>query len=97
MRERRKLHGVLLDHEVASDERCLECDASCCRGFPSVPLSPEEYARLERLGASRLMYTLNGRHFLVIEQGCEFLDGNRCSIYADRPLVCRLFTCREDG
>ncbi len=87
-------HGILLDGPV-DGSRCEGCDADCCRGFPSVELSADEYAALERLGARRLAFTLDERFYLVIENGCEFLVGNRCGIYGERPLICRRFTCRE--
>lgn len=94
-RKREKRKGVLLAEGVDGGERCRECDAACCRGFPSVELTPTEYAVLESLGAVRLVYLLSGRHYLMIENGCEFLVGNRCGIYAHRPAICRRFTCRE--
>jgi Fe-S-cluster containining protein len=94
-RKREKRHGLLLQEGVDGGNRCRECDAACCRGFPSVELTPGEYATLERLGAGRLQYLLNGRHYLMIENGCEFLVGNRCGIYEQRPAICRRFTCRD--
>lgn len=95
--KRKVLHGVLLDQPLDGNERCASCDASCCRGFPRVELTAEEYTALEQLGARRLEFTLDERFFLVIEHGCEFLDGNRCGIYHHRPAICRRFVCREDA
>lgn len=94
-RKRLKRRGVLLDEGVDGGERCRECDGACCRAFPSVELTAQEYGTLERLGASRLEYLLSGRYYLLIENGCEFLVGSRCGIYEQRPAVCRRFTCRE--
>ncbi len=94
-RNRKKLHGILLDHPQDGNERCAACDASCCRGFPSVELTAEEYATLHQLGAKRLEFTLNGHYYLMIELGCEFLVGNRCGIYHHRPAICRRFTCTD--
>ena len=94
-RNRVKRHGLLLDDPV-DGSRCCGCDADCCRGFPSVALSAAEYGTLARLGAQRLAFTLDGRFYLLIENGCEFLDRNRCAIYADRPDICRRFTCSDD-
>lgn len=93
--KREKRRGVLLEEGVDGGERCLDCDAACCRSFPSVELTPQEYADLERLGAARLQFLLDGHHYLVIENGCEFLVGNRCAIYPRRPAICRRFTCRD--
>lgn len=93
--KRVKKHGIILDSPVDNSEVCAGCGADCCRGFPSVKLTPEEYSALERLGAARLEFLLNGEHYLIIEHGCEFLTDNRCSIYDSRPDICRRFTCKS--
>jgi Fe-S-cluster containining protein len=92
-KEKKVLTGRLLEHPAEGAGRCEACDASCCRGFPSVELTADEYARLERLGAKRLEFTLDGHFYLLIENGCEFLDGSRCGIYQQRPAICRRFVC----
>jgi len=94
-RKRAKKHGLLLDDPLDGNELCFDCNAACCRGFPSVELTATEYAALEKLGAHRLEFLLNGHYYLVIENGCEFLVDNRCGIFAQRPAVCRRFTCRD--
>ena len=93
--KRIKKHGIMLDKSSDGNEVCFDCDADCCRGFPSVKLTPAEYSALERLGATRLQFLLNGDHYLIIEHGCEFLKDNRCGIYNQRPSVCRHFSCSE--
>lgn len=93
--KRVKRHGILRDTPLDGGERCRNCSADCCQGFPSVELSAEEYAHLESLGASRLSFTLDERYYLLIENGCEFLADNRCAIYSMRPRICRLFTCED--
>ncbi len=92
-KKRVKKHGRLLDKPLNGSEQCIGCGADCCRGFPSVKLTPNEYATLERLGAVRLEFLLSGHHYLIIENGCEFLMNNRCGIYDHRPEICRRFTC----
>lgn len=94
--KREKRHGILLDHPLDAPSSCRECDALCCRSFPSVELSWEEYQQLEALGATRLQFALYGPHKLIIENGCEFLDGSRCGIYDHRPAICRRFICSRD-
>ncbi|HIJ80693.1 MAG TPA: YkgJ family cysteine cluster protein [Desulfuromonadales bacterium] len=94
-RKRKKLHGMLFDGPQ-DGSRCSGCDASCCRGFPTVRLKADEYDTLEKLGAKRLEFTLDESFYLVIENGCEFLDDNRCTIYEHRPDICRRFSCREE-
>lgn len=90
---RKKRRGVLLEHPLDDPLSCKSCDAACCRSFIDVNLTWEEFQRLEALGAARLQLSLYGPHKLIIEDGCEFLEGSRCSIYQDRPRVCRLFVC----
>jgi hypothetical protein len=90
-----KRHGLLLDRPASDPLPCRTCNGACCRAFPSVPISWPEYERLHALGATRLHFSLTGRHLLIIENGCEFLVDGRCAIYPDRPDVCRRFVCEE--
>ena len=90
-----KRRGRLLDTPLNDSARCRNCAADCCRGFPSVELSAEEYALLQQLGAIRLEFTLNSHFYLLIENGCEFLVDNRCAIYTQRPAICRRFICAD--
>jgi Fe-S-cluster containining protein len=94
-RKRVKKQGILLEESIDGNEHCLGCNAACCRGFPTVELTAAEYGILEKLGATRLEFLLDGRCYLVIENGCEFLVENRCGIFAQRPSICRRFTCRD--
>lgn len=87
--------GLLQDIPLDNNERCRHCAADCCRGFPSVELSADEFTVLKDLGAVRLTFTLTGRFYLLIENGCEFLIANRCAIYAQRPAICRRFICTD--
>lgn len=91
--DKEKRRGLLLDRPLEDPSCCADCAALCCRSFPNVDLSWEEYLRLEELGATRLHFSLRGPHKLIIENGCEFLTGNRCGIYDDRPEICRRFIC----
>ncbi len=95
-RSKVKWHGMLLDMPVDDPSCCRNCDGACCRSFPSVDLTWDEYEHLMALGASRLHFSLTGHHKLLIENGCEFLVAGRCSIYDHRPDVCRRFICRHD-
>jgi len=92
-RQKIKLHGVLLDHPLDGNERCFQCGGACCSSFAAVEITWEEYERLRALGACRLSLSLYGPHRLEIDYGCEFLAKGRCSIYEQRPDVCRRFTC----
>jgi hypothetical protein len=93
--QRIRRRGVLLDEPVENPPRCAGCDGACCRSFPSVALSWDEYGRLRAFGAKRLAFTLSGAR-LLIENGCEYQVGSRCGIYPYRPEVCRRFICVDD-
>ena len=44
-----------------------------------------------------ITYERDGNHYLgrsIVHGGCVYLVDNRCSIYSDRPWVCRTFDCR---
>ncbi|HJV35833.1 YkgJ family cysteine cluster protein [Geomonas sp.] len=97
IRHEKKRHGILLDHPVDDPTCCRECDGVCCRSFPTVELTWDEYRDLESLGATRLQFSLYGPHKLIIENGCEFLQGSRCGIYEHRPAICRRFVCQPEG
>jgi Fe-S-cluster containining protein len=72
---------------------CRSCGL-CCDGslFGCVTLEPEE-ARVARKSRLRVLQRGN-----ALEQPCSALstldDRCACSIYSDRPLSCRTFTCR---
>jgi hypothetical protein len=91
-----KRHCLIFDHPVENDERCLGCDAECCRSFPALEISWTEFERLKTLGSNRLYFSITGHHKLVIENGCEFLSEGKCSIYSSRPDICRRFICQDE-
>ncbi len=79
--------------EVAPAIDCLAC-ANCCRATHTA-FTPEEIELLApRLGLTAKEF--RHRH-IVVEAGvafinplpCPFLEGNRCTVYEDRPAVCR--------
>ncbi len=88
-------HGQLLDRPLDDPPVCRECGGACCRAFPSVALSWDEYHALKDLGARRLEFTLVGPPLLMIENGCEFLADGQCTIYSQRPEICRRFVCSD--
>jgi hypothetical protein len=69
------------------------CEAACCTSF-SVVLTPEEAASGKYMWDVAFPYRL-----LTNAAGtCVYLDEDkrRCTIWADRPLVCRSYDCRTD-
>ena len=92
---KKKFHGILLDAPLDNNDRCQNCGGICCSSFAAIELNWDEYERLRKLGAKHLQLSLYGAHRLEIDYGCEFLDGGRCSIYEERPDICRRFFCCE--
>ncbi len=71
-----------------------DCEAACCTSF-SVVLTPEEAASGKYMWDVAFPYRL-----LTNDAGeCVYLDSERrrCTIWADRPIVCRSYDCRDDG
>lgn len=69
---------------------CIKGCSDCC-GL--VPWSPEEFAKVaDRVPAGVTLLDMNG--CVVPQRGtsgtCPFFD-HGCTVYADRPFLCRLF------
>jgi len=87
-----------LEKDVPADVPCGSCNA-CCRTFHQIHLRPGEKRARKRLPKEFLSpapglppgYVLLG---YTEEGACPVLIGGRCTIYEDRPLVCRTYDCR---
>jgi Fe-S-cluster containining protein len=69
---------------------CLACGL-CCAGafYDLVPLDPDELDH-----ARRLRLPLSEREpMLTFRLPCPRLDGNACTVYAERPRECAAFAC----
>ena len=87
-----------LEKDVPADVPCGSCNA-CCRTYHQLHLRPGEKRARKRLPREYLSvarglppgYLLLG---YTDEGACPVLVGGRCTIYEDRPLVCRTYDCR---
>jgi hypothetical protein len=98
------------ERKLVLDGGCLEllswCEGMCCRGW-DVPLTLQEYESgaydAERVcllstdlckesasSCSNRRLRLRRRS----DQSCVYLQDSKCSIYGNRPKVCREFTCK---
>ncbi|MBI2075922.1 MAG: YkgJ family cysteine cluster protein [Candidatus Aenigmarchaeota archaeon] len=72
-------------HPGVSSETCMRCPAYCCKS--DVVMTYAEFAgiadTLEQQG--RLEDVLSKEAGLK----CRLLEGNRCSVYEQRPVICR--------
>jgi Fe-S-cluster containining protein len=87
-----------LHDDVPADVPCGQCTA-CCRTFHQIHVRPGEKRSRKRLPKEYLSVArgLPPGYLLLgyTEAGaCPVLVDGRCTIYEDRPLVCRTYDCR---
>ncbi len=87
-----------LEKDVPAAVPCGSCNA-CCRTFHQLHLRPGEKQARRRLPKEYLSVARGlppGYLLLGYTEGgaCPVLVGGRCTIYEDRPLVCRTYDCR---
>ena len=87
---------TVLSRATAYSYQCNAC-SRCCYG-KRIQLNPYEIARLAAnrgLSSTAFLskYTEAGGAVLKAQANgaCVFLQGHRCSVHSDRPLVCRLY------
>jgi len=74
---------------------CDQCNAACCRRFGIIEVTPHD----TQVPADLTQETELGYRMMKLKPGtfeCVALQGNRCSIYENRPTVCRLFKMGGD-
>ena len=87
-----------LHDDVPADVPCGACNA-CCRTFHQIHIRPGEKRARKRLPKEHLSVArgLPPGYLLLdyTESGaCPVLIEGLCTIYEDRPLVCRTYDCR---
>ena len=87
-----------LAEEQPADVPCGECNA-CCRTRHHIHVRPEERRALARLPRRHLFPAPDlppGNLVLGYDAAghCPMLVHGRCTIYEDRPIVCRTYDCR---
>ena len=80
-------------------KRCLQWGCIKCCLTTEMPLNSEDIARIEDLGfESFFIVKRNGMRQLKNSLGrCVFHNGQRCTIYSDRPEGCRLYPAIFDA
>ncbi len=81
-----------------TNETCEECGAKCCRYFCFEIDKPEDFDEFDDIrwflcheGIS--VHIDDGDWYISIENRCKMLkEHNTCSIYADRPVMCRKYS-----
>lgn len=82
----------------ASSVPCNGCTL-CCRGYQAIILHPECGDDVSKFQTIEVPNPLTGEFALMVEQkpngDCIYLADKGCSIYDDRPIICREFDCRK--
>ena len=83
--------------DLTCNGECTKC-GECCSNI--LPLTDQEVTRLKKLVKKRHIKPHTKVNNVTAEPCidliCPFLDEkNRCSIYEDRPYICRIFMCNK--
>lgn len=70
---------------------CDKCKADCCN-FIVFPLYSEDHERWAKYHNLEIRKIWN-RKLIYMPIKCSKLKGNKCSIYKDRPDMCKEFDC----
>jgi len=72
---------------------CLECCKTLATPFDYYRLSDEDIKFYKMRGAQ--FFTTNKGPFMVLNFSCPHLTENGCSIYEERPRICKEYDGRE--
>ena len=78
-------------------ERNCPTKADCCR-YMLIPIGDEEsdFTRWVRLHKDIDIVEWRGLICIRLNKKCKMLKNNKCSIYKDRPDVCKTFKCNSN-
>jgi Fe-S-cluster containining protein len=83
---------------IATNVPCNGCTL-CCRGYQAIILHPECGDDAAKYQTVEVPNPLTGEPALMVEQkpngDCIYLGEQGCSIYEDRPIICRGYDCRK--
>lgn len=95
---------------MPSAKLCQFCTGNCCKHYTDIDLTPEDVSRLAQhmgIGFAKVIDRFvrkspEGDPILRKKDDgwCAFSRGGQCSVYANRPAVCRAFMppeCLDDG
>jgi uncharacterized protein len=88
---------AVLRGEQEADVPCDGCVGCCISSYP-IPLRPSDAVALARVPDQFLQWPARvgelARMNFRDDGTCPMLEGERCTIYADRPRTCRDYDCR---
>jgi len=82
-----------------SVEKCKRC-GKCCRimDFPFPPGKPsKDFIRWAKFHEKTKIVKQRDGYWIRFELKCSKLKNGRCSIYKNRPELCKEYSCSEKG
>jgi len=87
-KDRRRFEQLAL--EILEYFECKRC-CKCCREMP-IHLNDEALERLYRIDGDALFDKMDDKEVdNYLKTPCPYLKGNRCTIYENKPMSCRMF------
>lgn len=91
--------------EAFEDGKCGKCTALCCNYYAleiDAPDEPEDFENLRWyiIHEDSELFIDGDDWYLQINRKCQWLDGNRCGNYENRPTICAEYSneeCDYDG
>ncbi len=90
-----------LEWRSCMSETCQKCAAKCCTYFCFEIDEPDTYEEFEDVRwylyhEGVTVHVDEGDWFISIDNRCKMLsDDNRCTAYAERPLICRSYALEK--
>jgi len=69
---------------------CFQC-GECCRTLKSVRITREEFEILKQYDEPNVIPVENDRFDLILP--CQYQKDDRCTVWNDRPCMCRMWHC----
>jgi len=85
-------------HEIYATIPSAGCKGLCTEACASIPVLPFELEQLEAVAGRRLPTISAGDTLILgvaVGDACPLLVMGRCSVYDQRPLICRAFGSAE--
>ena len=85
-----------MDESIYTTVKCKTCKACCCKQmwFQLDPNPKVEHARWAKLHGLEVIDRL-GVQYAVVPIKCKMLENNKCTIYDDRPQICKDYICTD--
>jgi len=73
---------------------CQNCNVNCCVDLSGLKVTPRDFELLFKAHRDKMDVKDNGAYLQISArngEACPVFDGEKCSMYEDRPMECRLY------